>query len=1492
MNMFIRIFYGGYCKDISLQNSNDFYIGSRTGKGFEIPNSDMLPEHIRLHCENGNWTASRIGEIYLDGKPIETSALRAMQFYTLSIKNRISMLVINEYQEKIASVSLGKINEITIGRNEGNDIVLHSGIVSGNHAKISKTSNGYRIDNLSNSNGTFIDGKKFDSHILKDNDEVVICGYKLVYNNDTIDVYGEKGSVAVNVEKVQANNNNETEKRDSKIIFKRSPRMQLDIPTGDIEIQSPPNIGIKPEKDWLTMLQPLMVSLPMAVIMGFFGAATRGIMYLFSVGTAVVGVAMSVRNNKKQTKKFEEKEGLRLEKYTQHLESATEEIEEKRAEQLSALNLADPDINECFSIAVKRARRMWERRPSDKDFMNIRIGNGEIDFSMKISIPKSSLSLEEDDLKNRPQEIYDKYCKVQNAPITFSMQEYPICGVVGNYNDTNKLICNMVAQVATHHCYTDVKIVFVNDKTKAQDLEWVKYLPHSYSDDRTQPFIAETKAEAEAYFKNFDDLFKRRKMSNSEDNSYGKKAMQLPYYLFVITAPEFLSKKNPMNDYLFRSKNLGLGIGVILAVEDKVQLPPECERIIEINRKKGAVYNTNTASQKQEFVLDASTSAGFVKFGKALMPVFCEDTNTKNALPKKYSFYEMLGIKSAEELNIGANWANSDIENTVSAPLGIYGRNELLYLDLHENVHGPHGLVVGMTGSGKSEVVLSYMLSLASIYHPYELEFAIIDFKDGNMAARFENLPHLVTSITNKDNSGDELSKMELKKQIKRSLLSLRAEYDRRAKIVAEELQIFKESTKDINSYMHHYKKGEIKKPLPHLVIFVDEFVELKNEYPEVITELISIAGRGRYVGMHLILSTNNADKITDDIKSNSKFSVCLKVQEKSESSAVIGSPDASFINNRGRGYLKVGNGTLFEMFQSGYSGLKVKDKSGKEITQLDAVIGVIGEFCKENNIEKLPSICLPPLSKKLDFAGEKSKDGTGVTVGVYDAPENCYQGNYELSIFSGNTMIIGSSQTDRTNLIQGMIRTIASNYTPDEVSMYIIDFSSMFLKNFETLNHVGGVVTNGEDEKLKNLFKLLYTDLANRKEKQLSVGVSSFSAYKEAGYTDLAQIVVFIDNLTALKEQYFQDDDMLLNLCAESNAYGITFVIANSQTSGIGYKYLTHFSNRVALYCNDSTEYMSLFEGCREKLDDIPNRALCEINKHFYECQIYTAFEGEKEIDKTNEIKQFIEKTNKKCENIKAAIIPVVPEIIKAEDTIQMQVKHKNDRYQIMFGLDYDSVEPLFVELVSVDILGISGREASGKHNFIRYTVDMLDKLYSGKSEVYIFDAINRKLSDISTKDNVKAYEILAENAKSHLVEIDRELEKRYKLLAEGNDDVLSNSNMILLIINSIDMLDELCKDTEAANAMRNIIGKYKNMNVCMFVGNYENKNIPYGANEFVKKIKEDRHILFFDDITNMKVFDIVLALRRKFNKKIKLGDAYFFWDNDVSKIKSIKVN
>ena len=179
------------------------------------------------------------------------------------------------------------------------------------------------------------------------------------------------------------------------------------------------------------------------------------------------------------------------------------------------------------------------------------------------------------------------------------------------------------------------------------------------------------------------------------------------------------------------------------------------------------------------------------------------------------------------------------------------------------------------------------------------------------------------------------------------------------------------------------------------------------------------------------------------------------------------------------------------------------------------------------------------------------------------------------------------------------MIRTLANTFTPKEVNIYIIDFGSMVLTNFESLNHVGGVVTSSEDEKLKNLFKLLNTEIAVRKDKLVEVGVSSFSAYLEAGYKDIPRIYLLVDNLTALLELYLQDDDSLMNIIREGISVGITTIITNSQTSGIGYRYITYFANKIVFNCNDVNEYVNLFNRTDIFPDEVPGRCIAVSYTH-----------------------------------------------------------------------------------------------------------------------------------------------------------------------------------------------------------------------------------------------------------------------------------------------------
>ena len=685
--------------------------------------------------------------------------------------------------------------------------------------------------------------------------------------------------------------------------------------------------------------------------------------------------------------------------------------------------------------------------------------------------------------------------------------------------------------------------------------------------------------------------------------------------------------------------------------------------------------------------------------------------------------------------------------------------------------------------------------------------------------------------------------------------------------------------------------------------------------------ELISAARIGRSLGVHLILATQKpSGQVNEQIWSNSRFKLCLKVQSQEDSNEVLKSPLAAEIKEPGRAYLQVGNNEIFELFQSAYSGasektddsnikefsiysltdsgkkvpvyVQKKQKSGEgSATQLDAIVKYVADYCKETGLRKLPDICLPSLGTTIDFEEDcynAENNGTfRVEIGIYDDPDNQYQGGYSIDLLTNNLMLIGSAQTGKTNILQNIIRSLSTQYSPKEVNIYIIDFASMVLKNFEKLNHVGGVVCPSEDEKLKNLFKLLNTEIEERKEKLISVGVSSFSAYREAGQTELPLIVLIIDNLTVLKELYFQDDDELLKLCREGLTVGISIVIANAQTAGIGYKYLSNFSSRIALFCNDSNEYSSLFDHCSERIENIPGRCIVELDKNHYECQSYLAFKGEKEIDRVKDIKQYISEVNASNRHSMAKRIPLIPASLTKEFMVDQFSNYMEDRFSVVTGLDYATVTPYVLDFANAGLLAIAGRENAGRHNWLKYSVDMLETMYADKVRLYVVDSIAKKLSSLKQDSHTAAYSMVAEEAVTYIKEIEAQLKERYDALVEGNEEKLAESELLLFVIDNQDALMSISNNMEALASYKNIIGRYKNMHVCI-VTFIENANIPYSAPEILKNIRDQRNIMYFDDMNNMKIFDVPLTIARNFKKPIEMGDGYYIKDNECVKLKT----
>ena len=656
--------------------------------------------------------------------------------------------------------------------------------------------------------------------------------------------------------------------------------------------------------------------------------------------------------------------------------------------------------------------------------------------------------------------------------------------------------------------------------------------------------------------------------------------------------------------------------------------------------------------------------------------------------------------------------------------------------------------------------------------------------------------------------------------------------------------------------------------------------------------KLISAARIGRSLGVHLILATQKpAGQVDEQIWSNTSFQLCLKVASASDSKEVIKSDLAYQITEPGRAYLRVGNNVVFELFQSGYSGEKVYTRNGVNLTQMQETIGYIKEHCETNNIKKLPDICLPPLSSEIEFPEVSDSAGMELLpVGMYDDPENQYQGQFFLDVFSKNTMIIGAARSGKTNILQSLIRSVAERYSPSEVNIYIIDFASMILKSLEALNHVGGVVTPADDEKFKNLVKLLYSEIEIRKKKFFELGVSSYTAYRDAGKTDLPRIMLFVDNFTALRELYLMDADPIQTICQNGITYGISVIVANSQTSGISYQYLSNFSARIALYCNNSTEYHVLFEKCTLKLHDIPGRGIVEANNKFYHCQMYRSFNGEKEVDQAKEIREFISSQTKKYGNLRAKPIPEIPETLFASAFVSNSRPLTENSSSVAVGLDYETVTPTLVDFKSIGVFAVSGRPHFGRNNFLRYLICAAEEMHHGKTEFFIIDGIDRKLNDIKNRTNVSRYVFLPDEALQVVKDVEVTVSARYAEVVNGKVELLSDSPVIVLMINSPDAIEAICSNPATLAAYNNIIGKFKNMNVCVILGGIENANIPYNAPEILKKAKEDRKVFLFDDIENLKIFDLPYGSTKNYKKPLEIGDCYFIKGNECVKLKTPK--
>ena len=690
------------------------------------------------------------------------------------------------------------------------------------------------------------------------------------------------------------------------IDFNRPPRVLEPLPSGEVKLPAPPQVTPPPRFIWYTALLPLAGALFMAggyFAVGYFLTENPQphqlimpcLMLPMSLFSALGGILGTRAQRQQHRREQEAKERA----YQQALQQQAHYLQQVQAQQQRIRTEKDPGPDILLARARSRDRRLWERRPTDEDFLNLRIGVGTLPSSVQVSAPRPELP----DPRYQPVlDLEATYSWVPAVPLLVDLRAGPL-GLAGPLPLRENVARALLTSLVVHHAPDEVHLLMVYPSRRTADWEWAKWLPHAHILDGSArfPTLANDSVSAQELLNRLlDELNERRNRLASRRSDDAPPDWP---WLVLVVADEQADPHHPAL-HLLLSEGRRLN-GTAIFLNDRIaRLPQGCATVAEVSLPSTVqVQTVGIAAPPLSGTADQVDRRAAEELARALAPLRVFSPESAVALPSNIRLLDVLGIQDIQQHNAQRDWTNRSPDHLLKAVLGIRRGGQPLVLDLSHTGHGPHGLVAGTTGSGKSEMLQTLVISLALRHHPYDLGFILVDFKGGGAFAPLAPLPHTLGLVTNISGNLAE-----------RALVALEAEIKRREHLFNQY------NVSDIAKYQELYwqKQGQGMEPLPRVVIIVDEFAELVTDYPEFMDGLVRVARVGRSLGIHLILATQSPrGKVSQQIWANSRFRICLRVEDAAESQDMLHRPDAAYLPRMpGRGYLQVGDNEVFELFQ------------------------------------------------------------------------------------------------------------------------------------------------------------------------------------------------------------------------------------------------------------------------------------------------------------------------------------------------------------------------------------------------------------------------------------------------------------------------------------------------------------------------------------------------------------------------------------------------
>lgn len=1180
----------------------------------------------------------------------------------------------------------------------------------------------------------------------------------------------------------------------SQIVVKRPPRaLPPDVPTEQVQLEPPPELPRGQQEGMLLQIMP-MLGMGGSVVFFFMPNAhpfMRIMGMVMIASTVAMAVAMIIRHRRGTQGQL----GQTRRDYLKYLAQTRRKVRKTARKQRDAQFYLHPSPDQLWAL-VAEGSRVWERRAGDEDFGQVRIGLGAQQLATPLVAPETAPVDELEPLTaGAMHQFLNTHGTLDGLPMAVSLRAFYHMTISGDPESVQGTARALVASLAALHSPDDLLIGIAGGRGAVRKWEWAKWLPHAQSSDSTDGAGASRLITDDAG--ELEDQLASRLEGRPRFNAAGQPLLEQPHVLIVLDGAMV-----PPNSMLAAAEGLQ-GVTVVEVVPGEMEGARGGLSVVvrpgtlELQSGQGLVYDGTPDVLSEEAAEAVARQLAPLRMGSG--------GDDDEPLLANLEFTELLNLGDAASVDVSRTWRPRSVAERLRVPIGVGEDGQPVMLDLKEAAQdgmGPHGLCVGATGSGKSELLRTLVLGLAVTHSSETLNFVLADFKGGATFAGMAQMPHVAAVITN---LADDLTLVD------RMGDSIRGELNRR-----------QEMLRDAGNYsnIHDYEKaraaGAPLSPIPSLVLVIDEFSELLTAKPDFIDMFIQIGRIGRSLGVHLLLASQRLEEgRLRGLETYLSYRVGLRTFSAAESRAALGVPDAYHLPSiPGSGLLKFGTEEMTR-FKAAYVSGVYRSGSGEDRLPsgpipadrrpvpftaahvpvvsvepdpkaasvpaprpaeddalADTVLDVVVRRL-EGQGTPAHQVWLPPLdsSAPMDelLPGLAPVEGRGLTqpdyphlgrlvvpLGLVDKPfeqrrDPLYR---DFSGAAGHMLVIGGPQSGKSTLMRTLVSSFALTHTPYEVQFYGLDFGGGGMSAVADLPHVGGVASRLDPERVRRTIAEAYGILSRREEYFRANNIDSIATFRRrrsrGQITDQpwGDVFLVIDGWANFKNDYEGLDGVVTDIAARGLGYGVHLVITATRSMEVRAALKDQLMNRLELRLGDTMDSEFDRKVAANVPAGVPGRGQTPDKLHF--------MGAVPRIDSIHSDDEISEATaamnNEVTRHWTGPSAPAVRLLPRELPASQLPKGGDQPERGVAFAIDENNLEPVFVDFETDPFFLVFGESESGKTAVLRLLAKQISERYAENEAKIVVGDYRRSLLSAIPESHLLEYAPMSNSMEAHM--------------------------------------------------------------------------------------------------------------------------------------------